>query len=209
MNENCRISLYRRIDSLRRLWNVQDPFDPFMIAETLPGIRLYETAFSTAGLHGFIVTSPDKNRATIVLDTRRSDKEQMFDLSHELIHFALHPPTDRAHGYSPFMEWQANEGAAELLLPRALLLRILSETRERIRTPDDAALLVRSLARRQGIRETVVRWRMWSLRQDAARTLAGEDPKTLPLLPQRAYPPLRDGPASWFFPTGQKPIFVV
>ena len=209
MSGNCRVSLYRRIDALRRLWNVRDPFDPFLAAESLPGIRLYETAFSTAGLHGFIVTSPDKSRATIVLDTRRSEEEQMFDLSHELIHFALHPPTDRVHGYSPFMEWQANEGAAELLLPRTLLLRILSETRDRIRASADAALLVRSLARRQGIRETVVRWRMWSLRLDVARTLAGENPETLPLLPQRAYPPLPDGPANWFFPTGQKPLFMV
>ncbi len=209
MERNCRVCLYRHIDALRRRWQIRDPFDPFLVAETLPGVELYETAFASAGLHGFIVTTHDKSGAKIVLDARRSAEEQMFDLSHELVHFALHPPTDTVHGYSPFMEWQANEGAAELLLPRALLLHVLAETRERIRTPYDASRLIQSLARRQGIRESVVRWRVWSLRQYAALTLDGAAPDSLPLLPQRKYAPITGGPVSWFFPSGHIPPSVV
>ena len=209
MESNCRVCLYGQIAALRRCWHIRDPFDPFLIADTLPGVELYETPFASAGLRGLLVTSHDKSGARIILNARRSAEEQMFDLSHELVHFALHPPTDTVHGYSPFMEWQANEGAAELLLPRTLLLHLLAETRERIRSPYDASRLIQSLARRQGIRESVIRWRVWSLRQDAALVLAGTDPDCIPLLPQRRYPSVSPGPVLWFFPSGHIPASVI
>lgn len=207
--ENCRVTLYRQVDALRRLWGVWEPFDPFLIAETLPGMEVRCHPFQTKGFHGFIVTSDDKRCARIVLNSLRSPAEQTFDLSHELIHYALHPPTLQVHSRAPFLEWQADEGAAELLLPRAFLLRYLQEARSRVREPADADALIRLLARRQGVTAVTVRRRIWNLRWDAAQVLSGAEPASLPLLLQRTYPPCETEPAEWFYPAGHTRFFVV
>ncbi len=207
--ENCRVCLYRQVEALRTLWGVWEPFDPFLIAETLPGMELRCHPFQTKGFHGFIVTSDDKRRARIVLNSLRSPEEQAFDLSHELIHYALHPPTREVHSRAPFLEWQADEGAAELLLPRVRLLDFLYEARARIREPSQADALIRLLARRQGVTAAMVRRRIWSLRLDAVQVLGGADPASLPLLLQRTYPPCETEPAEWFYPAGHTRFSVV
>ncbi len=200
---NCRAELYRKMDALRRAWGIADPFDPFLIACTLPGVEVCEREFSTPGLHGMIITSSDKAHAMILLDRRRSEIEQTFDLSHELVHFALHPPTDRPRPVSSFREWQANEGAAELLLPRSFLLQFLSRARTRIQSPGDADRIVQLLSERQGITRSVVRFRMLSLGWDISYALEGADPETLPILPNHAHSGALSPRAFWFFPNGQ------
>ena len=207
--ENCRVILYRQVEALRRLWGIWELFDPFLIAETLPGMEVRCHPFETKGFHGFIVTSDDKRCARIVLNSLRSPAEQTFDLSHELIHYALHPPTLQVRSRAPFLEWQADEGAAELLLPRAFLLRFLHDARGRVREPAQADALIRLLARRQGVTSVMVRRRIWNLRLDVLQVLGGADPASLPLQLQRTYPPCETEPAEWFYPAGHTRCSVV
>jgi hypothetical protein len=60
--------------------------------------------------------------SAILINSNKSPLEQRFDLAHELIHFWLHPSQTSFSFQKPHLrdkekEWQANEGAAQLLLP--------------------------------------------------------------------------------------------
>lgn len=60
--------------------------------------------------------------SAILINSNKSPLEQRFDLAHELIHFWFHPAKASFSFQKPHLrdkekEWQANEGAAELLLP--------------------------------------------------------------------------------------------
>ena len=60
--------------------------------------------------------------SVILVNSNKSPLDQRFDLAHELIHFWFHPSQTSFSFQKPHLrdkekEWQANEGAAELLLP--------------------------------------------------------------------------------------------
>ena len=60
--------------------------------------------------------------SAILVNSNKSPLDQRFDLAHELIHFWFHPSQTSFSFQKPHLrdkekEWQANEGAAELLLP--------------------------------------------------------------------------------------------
>lgn len=60
--------------------------------------------------------------SAILINSNKSSLDQRFDLAHELIHFWFHPSQTSFSFQKPHLidkekEWQANEGAAELLLP--------------------------------------------------------------------------------------------
>lgn len=60
--------------------------------------------------------------SAILVNSNKSPFEQRFDIAHELIHFWFHPSKTSFSFQKPHLrdkekEWQANEGAAQLLLP--------------------------------------------------------------------------------------------
>lgn len=77
--------------------------------------------FETAGFCGAAYIGVSKD--TIVLNSCRSSVEQNFDCGHELIHLTLHRSKNDGmfncfnNRQDGFLEWQANEGAAQLLVP--------------------------------------------------------------------------------------------
>ena len=91
----------------------------------------------------------------IVVNSARPLPCQRFSLAHELVHYFLHRGME-SHK-NPFLEWQANEGAAELLLPHREVLAIAAAHRSTMGT------LPRLLARRFGVSETVARYKLQSL----------------------------------------------
>ena len=71
-----------------------------------------------------------KKSTTIALNSRRSRSMQNFDCMHEIIHYFLHEDvnsfqcigSENAPNLNDSLEWQANEGAAEALLPYRLFI---------------------------------------------------------------------------------------
>ena len=179
--ENARAALYRRIDGIRSAWNAGSRhFDAFCIARSLAGVKLREARFSTPAFRGLLVTSPDKARAIIVLNSLRSEEEQMFDLTHELVHYALHPPTTDSGLYDPGFEWEADEGAAELLMPRQVILEDMYICRESVRGRATLRAYARARAAHFGVTESRMRARMESLASDIRLALAGVPPEEIP-----------------------------
>ncbi len=91
------------IKSLVERENIEISFTPFE-SDSI-GAMLYKDSFSA-----------------ILVNSNKSPLDQRFDLAHELIHFWFHPSQTSFSFQKPHLrdkekEWQANEGAAELLLP--------------------------------------------------------------------------------------------
>ena len=67
--------------------------------------------------------------SSMALNTLRSEKGQNFDCMHELIHYWFHPPgkmicIDNNYIHqNTTREWQANEGAAQALMPTKLFIK--------------------------------------------------------------------------------------
>ena len=129
-----------------------------------------------------------------MLNARHSVEELNFDCGHELIHLTKH----RGLGLSsfhcfdtlkpkqdPFIEWEANEGAAELTVPYRSFLPPLSDAYPQLRTWQDMDFLRYRLARRYQVTETVIAYRMESLKYEFFQYLSGTPLENLHFLSRR------------------------
>lgn len=118
-------NLYERVDRLRDSLNIpfNEPIDVISLIESTSRIDLEYLSFKTHGLCGVAMVGTKID--TIVLNSNRTPEEQNFDGAHELMHLYQHRNiTQRFNCFSTkkpqqdsFLEWQANEGAAQFLVP--------------------------------------------------------------------------------------------
>ncbi len=108
----------------------QLPVDVIGMAKAM-GLKLSKTAEWENGLSGMIRREEDGNYR-IIVNANHSLHRQRFTIAHELAHFILHKPligdelTDDAlyrSGLSNGIEMEANDLAADILMPRAQVLR--------------------------------------------------------------------------------------
>lgn len=126
--------LYKCVDSLRESLDLShlDPVDTKDMIDQIGHIDLTYHCFHTPGLCGIAMVGDKVD--TIVLNSQRTLKEQSFDAGHEIIHLYKHRNTlDHFNCFShshpkqnSFIEWQANEGAAELILPYRLFVPLVA-----------------------------------------------------------------------------------
>lgn len=117
--------LYMRVDQLRSSWglDIGGLTNSISLVTQSPRIELEYFAFTTPGLCGVAMVG-DKSD-TITLNSNRTSSEQNFDCCHELMHLQLHRKLQKTFNcfsrkkplQDSFQEWQANEGAAQFLVP--------------------------------------------------------------------------------------------
>lgn len=186
MNRHCtKAELYQSIRILRHQCNISEkngPLDLISLCENLPNLALGFPPFKTPGLKGISCLSTDGGPDIILLNGNLSWRENNFTCGHELIHVTLHrdgpaksfncferarPNQDR------FLEWQANEGAAELLLPARFLLPRIKERFSQLQTWQDFVHFKGELAETFRITEAVVTFRFESLKYEISQYLSG------------------------------------
>lgn len=93
-----------------------------------PNLELEFINFKSINIGGILYKDPLKSY--MALNSSRSKKGQNFDCMHELIHYWFHPYTEyfcsdkkRKHVQNKDFEWQANEGAAQALMPKDLFIQ--------------------------------------------------------------------------------------
>lgn len=97
-----------------------------LIEMCMPSITVVIQKFDSNNICGILYKGKVKSR--ICLNSLRDDKGKNFDCMHELMHYWFHPPADRWCIYDRHipqnkgMEWQANEGAAQALMPKDLFI---------------------------------------------------------------------------------------
>lgn len=175
--------LYQFIDTARKRFGILDPscpIDAIEICRKQESIELIYHPFTTAGFCAAALLG-EKND-TIVLNVQHSKQELNFDCSHELVHLTKHRNLGLSSFHcfdtlkpkqDPFLEWEANEGAAELTVPYRSFLPLLSEAYPHLRTWQDMDFLRYRLAQTYHVTETVIAYRIESLKYEFYQYLNG------------------------------------
>lgn len=119
--------LYKQVDCVKGLAHLPVGQYPINVIDFCSKREDYEVCFQpykTKGLRGMLIMDPALS--VIVLNSEQTHSEQNFFCTHEMMHSLFH----RHEGISAFqcfdrvrpqqdsyMEWQANEGAAQFLVP--------------------------------------------------------------------------------------------
>lgn len=129
---NAKKQLYEFISSFKEKYHInQYPVDTIKICVNDDTITLVMHEFNTYGFCGAALAG-EKND-TIILNTSRSAEQLNFDCGHEIIHLIKHKSMGKEtftcfdKKQNSFIEWEANEGAAEFILSYKTLLPILKE----------------------------------------------------------------------------------
>lgn len=117
--------LYKKVDILRKrfLPSMKAPINTISFIENFLTVDIEYKRFNNHGLCG--VAMVGEKMDMIILNENRDKLEQNFDCSHELMHLYLHRRmqdsfncfTVTKPNQDSFLEWQANEGAAQWLVP--------------------------------------------------------------------------------------------
>lgn len=133
MSMNAKVELYRFIGDMRKqypllCYSKNKDIERFCFENN---IELHLRNFTSQGVCGAAFIG--KKHDTIILNKRRSEPEMTFDFIHELIHTKKHRNIDQQiftcfdRKQNSYIEWEANEGAAEFLVPYKLLLPMIKE----------------------------------------------------------------------------------
>lgn len=122
--------LYALVDSKLRELGIREcdyPLNSLDIARQQPKLNVEFLNFKTTNIGGTLYKGDTES--SLGVNILRSEKGRNFDCMHELIHFWFHPAGaklcygDNFVKQNRFIEWQANEGAAQGLMPKDLFMR--------------------------------------------------------------------------------------
>lgn len=109
-----KIELYLQIDELRKKLPAGDLL---ITASRVVDVQFHQ--FDSKKMGAILIGGK-----VIVVNSARPARAQRFSLAHELVHFYLH---FGKMSPCPMAEWQANEGAAELLMPRQQVAKFVAQ----------------------------------------------------------------------------------
>jgi len=174
-------------DLYRSIWDIRDllgippskfPIDAVALCDEAKDIDLEYSKFDDYRARAFCIhantdiggiVSGENN--LIILNIGRNPAEQNFDCAHELIHALLHVGEkkvfycieDAKSGQDPVLEWQANEGAAELLIPYSSFINNIKMNISAMYTVQDFARFKRAMAKYYNVTNSVIEIRLNSL----------------------------------------------
>lgn len=193
-------TLYKRIEEHRNRWEIGSsnyPINTIELCQSFKHVVVKEAPFLTPGLRGLAAKrNTFDGMDIIVLNKNRNTQEKNFDCGHELIHLVEHrnAKTQSFHCFekampsqNKFMEWQANEGSAELILPYKIFVKQFCEDikdakRMGISVRRNVDFIARAYAKRYNVTESFVRNRIKSLTYEMCQHYSGTDIDNLDIL---------------------------
>lgn len=177
--------LYTAVNKLRGRLEIswEDyPLDLRALCGERGSIQTALLPFRTEGLKGMSVIGSEGESDVILINQAVSWEEQNFICAHELLHLTLHRDAP-ARSFRCFeralpnqdgsQEWQANEGAAELLVPAALLFPAVRRSFLSLEEGNRVETFRKETAQRFRVVEAVVTYRLESLKYELSQYLAG------------------------------------
>lgn len=161
------------------------------------GILLEQIPFSTKHLRGMAAIGSVPGEDVILLNSNRSNTEQNFDCGHEYVHLCLHRRLEKrvfncldavCVKQDEYIEWQANEGAAEMLVPYRVLLPLIKTGPFDINDPNGITQLKNYAAEMFNVTRKVIEYRLESLKFEIHQHINGiplNDVKMLSLSQQK------------------------
>ena len=142
--------LYEKIDTIRELFGI--PVGRFhlnmkTILNPYFGVNIGTKDFRTHGLRGMacLATAPDECDV-ILLNSRRTEREQNFDCCHEMVHLFVDRDENRqsftcfdrvTDKQDSYLEWHANEGGAQFLVPYQTFIPVFTGCLEELQQHHD------------------------------------------------------------------------
>lgn len=145
--------------------------------EVCHNLEIKHLDFESSLLCGILYKT--EKSTSIALNNRRTEQGKNFDCMHELMHYWLHDSTkfycyENARSY---FEWQANEGAAQFLMPYQIFIpkyAKLADTYYNTYAPDVAlSKLTQSFSRQFNVTEQSVLVRINSLKNEIKQYESG------------------------------------
>ncbi len=182
--------LYQYVNGIKGKMGI-DPqktgIDFYEECQKLNGIKMEVVDFTDRSLRGLSV--PKQN--IILLNSSRSPIERNFDCAHEFIHVVKHKKEvfqtfncfDKLRPQqNPYLEWQANEGAAEMLVPYKLFIPMFCEHVEKCNCGYEYYYLKEYLAKHFNVPLAVIELRIDNLRYEIQQYETGCDISKLRIL---------------------------
>jgi len=153
------------------------------------GVIVEEKPFKTRGLRGaaFPARFHSNDKDIIMLNSHRNVLEKNFDCGHEVVHIVFHWKENKKpfHCYdetvranqNTFVEWQANEGSAEILVPHQVFIPIICERYDELKRmmPQDMDTeFYPEMVKMFKVPKSVIRIRLNSLQYEIAQALNGK-----------------------------------
>lgn len=193
MNYIKKADFYNKISKLRNQWGFDDntyKID-FVTLCRQKGIEVGAVPFFTPGLRGMASLSTGTQKDVIILNTARNKFEQNVDCTHEFIHINFH----KSEGYQSFkcfekaqpnqneyLEWQANEGGAELNVPYMTLLPKIKKNYHLLNTYNDIIHFKEELVQEYHVTSAVIEYRLESLKYEIEQFVNGISIQNLRIL---------------------------
>jgi Zn-dependent peptidase ImmA (M78 family) len=191
---SSKIELYKFVNGLREFLDIgydAFPVNSIDICGNYSNVEIKYHRFKTNGFCAAILLGEKAD--TIILNSNRQSAEQNFDCSHEIIHAAKH----RNLGINTFScmelkakqqsnlgywEWEANEGAAEFLVPYFSILPEIKKAYPSLKTWHDFHLFKNDMAEKYDVTEAVINFRLESLKYEICQYLDGVEICSLDIL---------------------------
>lgn len=179
--------LYAKIERVRnellKISYNEYPLNLVDMCSNTTGIQIEMLDFKTHSLRGIAVLAENSSQDDIImLNSTLSKNELNFYCGHEMVHLILHR-NEQAKTFNcfdtvlsnqnPYMEWHANEGSAELLLPYRLLLPIVKSKYSSFTTWSSTRCFIDSIASKFCVTEHIVELRLHNLRYEIQQYLDG------------------------------------
>jgi len=171
-----KVELYAFVNNLRNnlyLYNSY-PISSKAIASRYSEITIEEIDFSDTRIGGVLMKG---NKCSFIgLNSCRNYYEQNFDCMHELIHFWKHPLNEYTCYSIPrnsYLEWEANEGAAEMLVPYYKFIPEVYELYRYICNTQQPIDYLTHLAERYFVTPRVIQLRINSLSYELSQYASG------------------------------------
>lgn len=166
--------LYKLVDGDRRSYGLKSSVDAVELTRSL-GVYLDYVDFRTPGLRGVAYVG----EGATFLNKRLTRAQHNFHAAHELFHHLYHKDTSiktfecygHAVGSDPYYEWEANEGAAEMLVPYRSFLCFVAHNLPRCRR--DLLQLQAKIAFACNVPVATAALRFESLKYELAQYLGG------------------------------------
>lgn len=166
--------LYSLISYVRECFEI-DPNIVFNVPKFLNDnfrdiINYEKHNFNDTKIGGLLVKNTYPEKSFIVYNTSKDPLSSIFDLTHEIIHFLLHPE-NRQHYISSScaidnLEWQANEGAAELLVPYKNFIPLFVENIKGCTSRSDYIDILNDFSKKYVVSTAVLDYRVSSLKYE-------------------------------------------
>lgn len=169
----AKADLYKYVDRIREVYglsNIDYGMDISDLRFIDPTIHVETHCFSTTGF-GAAIFFGDK-MDTIILNTQRNSQEQGFDFRHELLHKHKHRKNGKLSyncfttQQDSFIEWEANEGAAEMMIPYRIFISDVAEAYPTFMTSSDIHIFKRKMQQKYNVTPAMIELRLKNLKYE-------------------------------------------